>query len=232
MEKHPFVSHKDYREYPVEEMRERARSFYEDLGRRRTVRDFSDRPVPREIIEHCLLAAGTAPNGANMQPWHFVAVSDPEVKSRIREAAEEEEREFYENRATEEWLKALEPLGTDPEKPFLETAPWLIAIFSESYGYTDDGEKVRNYYVKESVGIATGMLITAVHHAGLVSLTHTPSPMGFLNEVLGRPDNERPFLLLVVGYPAGDARVPDIDKKPLEEISTFLTGSQAPRAET
>lgn len=232
MAKHPFIPHEDYREYPVEEMRERARSFYEELGRRRTVRDFSDRPVPREIIEHCLLAAGTAPNGANMQPWHFVAVSDPGVKSRIREAAEEEEREFYENRATEEWLKALEPLGTDPEKPFLETAPWLIAIFSESYGYTGDGEKVRNYYVKESVGIATGMLITALHHAGLVSLTHTPSPMGFLNEILGRPDNERPFLLLVVGYPAGDVRVPDIDKKPLEEISTFLTGSQAPRAET
>lgn len=225
MEKYPFVPHEDYREYPVEEMRERARSFYEDLTRRRTVREFSDRPVPREIIEHCLLAAGTAPNGANMQPWHFVAVSDPGVKSRIREEAEKEEREFYENRATEEWLAALEPLGTNPEKPFLETAPWLITIFSESYGYTDGGKKVRNYYVRESVGIATGMLITAVHHAGLASLTHTPSPMGFLNDLLGRPDNERPFLLLVVGYPEEDVRVPDIDKKALEEISTFLTGS-------
>lgn len=225
MKKHPFIPHEDYREYPVEEMRERARSYYEDLTRRRTVREFSSRPVPREIIEHCLLAAGTAPNGANMQPWHFVAVSDPEIKSRIREEAEEEEREFYENRATEEWLAALEPLGTDARKSFLETAPWLIAIFSERFGYTNDGEKVRNYYVKESVGIATGMLITAVHHAGLASLTHTPSPMGFLNDILGRPDNERPFLLLVVGHPAEDVRVPDIDKKSLEEIATFLTGS-------
>ncbi|MDZ7772638.1 MAG: nitroreductase family protein [Balneolaceae bacterium] len=224
MESYPFVPHEDYREYPVAEMRERARSYYEDLARRRTVRDFSERPVPREIIEDCLLAAGTAPNGANMQPWHFVAVSDPVIKSRIREAAEEEEREFYENRATDEWLKALEPLGTDADKVFLEKAPWLVAIFSESYGYAGDGEKVRNYYVKESVGIATGMLITAVHHAGLASLTHTPSPMGFLNEILGRPDNERPFLLLVVGYPEEDVRVPDIDKKSLDEISTFLTG--------
>lgn len=185
------------------------------------MRDFSEREVPREIIEQCLLAAGTAPSGANRQPWHFVAVSDPEVKSRIREAAEEEEREFYENRATEEWLEALEPLGTSPEKPFLETAPWLIAVFSESYGLTSGGEKVRNYYVRESVGIATGMLVTAVHHAGLVSLTHTPSPMGFLNEILGRPDNERPFLLLVVGFPAEDAEVPDISKKSLDEIATF-----------
>lgn len=221
MSPYSFVSHDDYREYPPDEMRRRARSFYEDMKRRRTVRDFSERAVPREIIEHCLLAAGTAPNGANRQPWHFVAVSDPGVKSRIREAAEEEEREFYENRATDEWLEALEPLGTSPEKPFLERAPWLIAIFSESYGLTSGGEKVRNYYVRESVGIATGMLVTAVHHAGLVSLTHTPSPMGFLNEILDRPDNERPFLLLVVGYPAEDAKVPDISKKSLDEIATF-----------
>lgn len=221
MSPYSFVPHDDYREYPRDEMHERARNFYEDLKRRRTVRDFSEREVPREIIEQCLLAAGTAPSGANRQPWHFVAVSDPEVKSRIREAAEEEEREFYENRATEEWLEALEPLGTSPEKPFLETAPWLIAVFSESYGLTSGGEKVRNYYVRESVGIATGMLVTAVHHAGLVSLTHTPSPMGFLNEILGRPDNERPFLLLVVGFPAEDAEVPDISKKSLDEIATF-----------
>lgn len=216
-----FVEHSDYREYPVDEMRERARSFYEDLKRRRTVREFSDRPVPREIIEDCLLAAGTAPNGANMQPWHFVVVSDPEIKSKIRLEAEKEEKEFYERRASKEWLKALEPLGTDEKKPFLEKAPYLIAIFAESYGMTESGDKVLNYYVKESVGIATGMLITAVHHAGLVSLTHTPSPMGFLNEILDRPDNEKPFLLLVVGYPEEGVKVPAISKKPLDEIVTF-----------
>lgn len=216
-----FVEHSDYREYPVDEMRERARSFYEDLKRRRTVREFSDRPVPREIIEDCLLAAGTAPNGANMQPWHFVVVSDPEIKNKIRLEAEKEEKEFYERRASKEWLKALEPLGTDEKKPFLEKAPYLIAIFAESYGMTESGDKVLNYYVKESVGIATGMLITAVHHAGLVSLTHTPSPMGFLNEILDRPDNEKPFLLLVVGYPEEGVTVPAISKKPLDEIVTF-----------
>lgn len=216
-----FVEHSDYREYPVDEMRKRARSFYEDLKRRRTVREFSDRPVPREIIEDCLLAAGTAPNGANMQPWHFVVVSDPEIKSKIRLEAEKEEKEFYERRASKEWLKALEPLGTDEKKPFLEKAPYLIAIFAESYGMTESGDKVLNYYVKESVGIATGMLITAVHHAGLVSLTHTPSPMGFLNEILDRPDNEKPFLLLVVGYPEEGVKVPAISKKPLDEIVTF-----------
>lgn len=216
-----FVEHSDYREYPVDEMRKRARSFYEDLKRRRTVREFSDRPVPREIIEDCLLAAGTAPNGANMQPWHFVVVSDPEIKNKIRLEAEKEEKEFYERRASKEWLKALEPLGTDEKKPFLEKAPYLIAIFAESYGMTESGDKVLNYYVKESVGIATGMLITAVHHAGLVSLTHTPSPMGFLNEILDRPDNEKPFLLLVVGYPEEGVTVPAISKKPLDEIVTF-----------
>ncbi len=221
MSTYNFVEHDDYREYPVDEMRERARSFYADLKRRRTVREFSDRPVPREIIEDCLLAAGTAPNGANMQPWHFVVVSDPEIKSKIRIEAEKEEKEFYERRASEEWLKALEPLGTDEKKPFLEKAPYLIAIFAESYGTTESGDKVRNYYVKESVGIATGMLITAVHHAGLVSLTHTPSPMGFLNDILDRPDNEKPFLLLVVGYPEEGVKVPDINKKPLDQIATF-----------
>ena len=221
MSKSNFVPHTDYEEYPVEEMRERAQSFYNDLKRRRTIREFSDRKPPREVIEDCLLAAGTAPNGANMQPWHFVVVENQDIKKKIREAAEEEEKEFYERRATEEWLKALEPLGTDENKPFLEEAPYLIAIFSESYGLTEDGDKVRNYYVKESVGIATGMLITAVHNAGLASLTHTPSPMGFLNDILDRPDNERPFLLLVVGYPKEDATVPDITKKPLDEIATF-----------
>ena len=157
-----------------------------------------------------------------MQPWHFVVVSDPELKKQIRDAAEEEEREFYERRATDEWLEALEPLGTDEHKPFLERAPYLIAIFSQSYSFNEEGEKVRNYYVKESVGIATGMLITALHTAGLATLTHTPSPMGFLNELLGRPDHERPFLILVAGYPVEDAEVPDIDKKPLDEITTFV----------
>jgi len=217
-----FIPHTDYKEYPVEEMRQRARSFYEDMKRRRTVRDFSDRPVPREVIENCLLTAGTAPNGANKQPWHFTVVSDPEVKKEIRKAAEEEEREFYQNRATDEWLEALAPLGTDADKPFLEEAPYLIAIFSESYGIKENGEKETHYYVKESVGIATGMLITAIHNVGLASLTHTPSPMGFLNKILDRPDNERPFLLLVVGYPKEGVKVPDITKKSLDEIASFI----------
>jgi nitroreductase len=217
-----FVPLPDYREYPIEEMQQRAADFYADIQRRRTVRDFSDRPVPRDIIEKCLLAAGTAPNGANLQPWHFVVVTDPEIKRKIRLAAEEEEREFYQNRAPQEWLDALAPLGTDEHKPFLETAPYLIAIFAQSYGLLPDGRRVKHYYVSESVGIATGFLITALHHAGLVTLTHTPSPMGFLNEILDRPPNERPFLLLVVGYPAENAAVPAITKKPLEEIATFL----------
>jgi nitroreductase len=203
-------------------MRRRAAEVLADLRRRRTVRHFSDRPVDRAIIEDCLLAAGTAPSGANLQPWHFVVVSDPALKRQIREGAEKEEREFYGGRAPQEWLDALAPLGTDEHKPFLETAPYLIAIFAQSYGVLPDGRKVKNYYVQESVGIATGMLITALHHAGLASLTHTPSPMGFLNVILQRPANERPFLLLVVGHPAADAQVPDIGKKALAEIATFL----------
>jgi len=211
-----------YSEIPVEEMMKRAHEFADHLARRRTVRDFSDRPVPREVIEECIRAAGTAPNGANRQPWHFVAVSDPSVKREIRKAAEEEEVDFYTNRAPQAWLDALAHLGTDENKPFLEMAPWLIAIFGESYERLPDGGKLKNYYVTESIGIATGMLISAVHNAGLASLTHTPSPMGFLNEVLGRPDNERPFLLLVVGYPADDAEVPVITKKPVSEISSWL----------
>jgi iodotyrosine deiodinase len=217
-----FIPLADYQEYPVEEMRQRAADFYAEMRRRRTVREFADRPVSREVIEDCLRAAGTAPNGANLQPWHFVVVSDPAVKQRIREAAEVEEREFYSKRAPQEWLDALAVLGTDEHKPFLETAPYLIAIFAQSYGLLPDGRKVKHYYTQESVGIATGILITAIHRAGLVSLTHTPSPMGFLNEILGRPAHERPFLLLVVGYPAEGAAVPAIRKKPLEEIATFL----------
>ena len=217
-----FVPLSGYVEYTESEMEERAHAFLEELRRRRTVRDFSDRPVPRNVIETCILAAGTAPNGANHQPWHFAVVADPEVKKTIREAAEEEEKEFYSGRAPKEWLKALEPLGTNEEKPFLERAPYLIVIFGESYAVGEDGNKGKNYYVMESVGIATGMLITAIHRAGLVSLTHTPSPMGFLNEILGRPKNERAFLILVVGYPETDATVPDIEKKPLEQICPFV----------
>ncbi len=216
-----FVPLASFREYPVPEMERRAAEFCAEARRRRTVRHFSDRPVPRAIIEHCLLAAGTAPNGANLQPWHFVVVSDRAIKRRIREAAEAEERVFYAERAPQEWLDALAPLGTDPEKPFLETAPYLIAIFAQSYGLLPDGRRVKHYYVTESVGIATGILITALHHSGLVSLTHTPSPMGFLSQILERPDHERPFLLLVVGYPAAGATVPDIVKRPLEEIASF-----------
>lgn len=211
-----------WREFQPGEMLRRAAEFRQQMQSRRTVRYFSDRGVSREVIEDCLLAAGTAPSGANLQPWHFVVVSDPAIKHRIRVEAEKEEHEFYTRKAPQEWLDALAPLGTDEHKPFLETAPYLIVIFSQSYGLLPDGRKVKNYYVQESVGIATGMLITAVHNAGLVSLTHTPSPMGFLNEILGRPANEKPFLILVVGYPAEDAVVPDIGKKPLEEIATFL----------
>jgi nitroreductase len=211
-----------WREYPPDEMRRRAAEFHAELNRRRTVRTFADRAVPRELIEDCLRAAGTAPSGANLQPWHFVAVADPSVKSRIRAAAEQEEREFYGGRAPGEWLEALAPLGTDEHKPFLERAPWLIAIFAQRYGVATSGGKAPNYYVMESVGIATGLLIAALHHAGLACLTHTPSPMGFLNEILGRPAAEKPFLLLVVGYPEPDTQVPDIHRKPLDQIATFL----------
>ena len=214
----------DFHELPPDEMRKRAADFYAEMRRRRTVRDFSSRPVPAGVIEDCLRTAGAAPSGANLQPWHFVVVSDPAVKLRIRTAAEAEEREFYSGRAPQEWLDALAPLGTDPQKPFLETAPILIAIFAQSYGLLPDGRKVKHYYVQESVGIATGLLIAALHHAGLAILTHTPSPMAFLNEILDRPTHERPFLLLVVGYPAEDAQVPlhATKKKTLAEIASFV----------
>ena len=212
----------DYREYPVDEMRQRLNDFYTEVNRRRTVREFSDRPVPRDIIETALMAANTAPSGANLQPWHFVAVSGAATKRKIREAAEIEEREFYEHRATPEWLAALEPIGTDSNKPFLETAPYLIAVFLQKFGVLEDGRKVKHYYPTESTGLATGILITALHQAGLVCLTHTPSPMKFLNEILGRPKSERPFLLLVTGYPADDAEVPDINRKSLDEFTSFI----------
>jgi nitroreductase len=217
-----FIPLKTYQKYPEAEMRFRARTFYEEAGRRRTVRHFSDQPVHRGIIEDCILAAGTAPNGANLQPWHFVVISDPTVKKQIRQAAEREEHEFYTRRATAEWLEDLAPLGTDEHKPFLETAPYLIVLFEERYRVFPDGTQRKNYYVTESTGIAAGILITALHHAGLASLTHTPSPMGFLNAILDRPKNEKPFLLLVVGYPAENAQVPLLRKKGLQEIATFI----------
>ncbi|MBT5875053.1 MAG: nitroreductase family protein [Candidatus Latescibacteria bacterium] len=217
-----FIPLTSYQEYPADEMEARAAEFYGEIRRRRTVREFSERAVPRSIVENCVLAAGTAPNGANMQPWHFVVVSDTDVKRQIREAAEEEEQEFYNSKAPQEWLDALAPLGTDQHKPFLETAPFLIAIFAQRHGILPDGRKVKHYYAVESVGIASGILITALHHAGLATLTHTPSPMNFLNKILGRPAHERPFLLLVVGYPDEQAQVPDITKKSLGEIASFV----------
>ncbi len=217
-----FIPLTGFEEYDADEMRRRADSFYEQMRRRRTVRHFSNRPVPREIIEQCIRAAATAPSGANLQPWHFVVVTDPFVKRQIRLAAEQEEREFYQKRAPKEWLEALAALGTDEHKPFLEEAPYLVAIFVERYGRLPDGRQVKNYYPTESVGIATGVLITAIHQVGLVSLTHTPSPMKFLNEILKRPSNESCFLLLVVGYPAQGAVVPDIKRKELEEVCSLI----------
>ncbi|HEY9528589.1 MAG TPA: nitroreductase family protein [Anaerolineales bacterium] len=211
-----------YVEYPTEDMQQRAIDFREQMQRRRTVRQFSDRPVPRNVIEECLLTAGSAPSGANLQPWHFVVVSDPKVKREIRVTAEQEEREFYNRRAPQEWLDALAVIGTDEHKPFLETAPYLIVIFGKNHSQLPDGRRVKNYYVNESVGIATGFLITAIHNAGLVSLTHTPSPMGFLNDILNIPPSQKPFLILVVGYPAEEAQVPIIEKKLLAEIATFI----------
>jgi len=217
-----YIPLPSYHEYPPEEMRRRAASFRADMQRRRSVRAFSGRPVPREIIEECLLTAGSAPSGANMQPWQFVVVSDVATKRRVREAAEAEEYEFYRGRAGEEWLDALSTLGTDYHKPFLETAPYLIVIFAQSYGLSPNGGKVKHYFVRESVGIATGLLVAAVHHAGLVALPYTPSRPGFLKDILSRPENERLFLLLVVGYPAEGATVPNIGKKALDEIATFV----------
>ena len=211
-----------YQRYTEEQMLERARAFYQEIRCRRTVRDFSDQSVPEQVIRDCLAAAASAPSGANMQPWHFVVVRDASVKRRIREAAEQEEQEFYTHRASPEWLEALRPLGTDANKAFLERAPILIAIFAQKFGLLPDGRKVKHYYPAESVGLATGFLLAALHHAGLASLTHTPSPMGFLNEILERPRNERPFLLLVVGYPEHDARVPDIKRKELDEVVSIF----------
>ena len=211
-----FAPYRDFIEYPASEMQTRAASFYAELKRRRSVRTFDSRPIPPGVLEDCLRAAGTAPSGANHQPWHFAVITDPALKTRVRLEAEKEEHAFYHGRAPQEWLEALAPLGTDEHKPFLEEAPALVAIFAQSR----DAQK-KNYYVQESVGIATGMLIAALHHSGLCCLTHTPSPMGFLREVLGRPLWERPFLLLVVGYPAPGVEVPSLEKKALDEIASF-----------
>jgi iodotyrosine deiodinase len=203
------------------EMIERAQAFRKNVERRRTIRHFDSKDVPRAVIDECLLAANSAPSGANLQPWHFVVISDPETKRDIRIAAEEEEREFYARRATKEWLEALAPLGVDEHKPFLESAPYLIAVFVQNYSVREDGSRTKHYYATESVGLATGILITALHEAGLATLTHTPSPMTFLNKILDRPANERPFLLLVVGHPHEDALVPDIKRKSLKEIASY-----------
>ena len=199
-----------------------AALFYQQMSKRRSVRDFSDQPIPRSVLKHAILTAGSAPSGANMQPWHFVVVQDPAIKKQIRDAAEIEERELYDNRASDEWLQALAPLGTDSNKPFLERAPALIAVFLKKVTIDEAGVKHKNYYPSESVGIATGMLITALHQAGLGTLTHTPSPMRFLTKILDRPSHERPFLLLVAGYPAAGALVPDIERLPFGEIATFI----------
>ena len=221
MDETSFIPY-SHKSYPIEEMQQRSKSFLKSIQQRRTIRDFSDKPVPEEIIVNCLKSAGTAPSGANRQPWHFSVVSDMEIKKQIRKAAEEEEKKFYSGRAPDEWLEALEPLGTDENKPFLEVAPYLIVIFSEAYGLDDKGNKIKNYYVSESVGIATGMLITALHNAGLVTLTHTTRPMNFLRKILGRGENERAFLILVTGFPSENAIVPNIMKKDLEEYTSFF----------
>ncbi len=216
-----FIPYTDYREYPTEEMIARSKEFYDEVNRRRTVRDFSTREVPVEVIQNCVQAAGTAPSGAHQQPWTFVVVSNPDLKKEIRIGAEKEESLFYHQRASEEYLRDLEPFDTDENKPFLEEAPYLIVIFQHRYGLDDEGNRKKHYYISESVGIATGVLITALHHSGLVTLTHTPSPMKFLNPILSRPERERPFLVLAVGYPADGVQVPDIKRKSLGEIAVF-----------
>lgn len=208
--------------YHEQEMVTRARCFRELMAARRTVRDFDSRPVPREIVEHCVMTAATSPSGANQQPWTFACIGDPAVKRRIREAAEEEERTFYGGRAGPEWLSALAPIGTDADKPFLEIAPWLIAVFAQRYGLGEDGARHKHYYVPESVGMACGLLIAALHNAGLATLTHTPAPMGFLNEICGRPESEKPLVLVVTGYPAAGATVPDIARKRPEEVIAWM----------
>jgi len=217
-----FIAYTEFESLSEKEMLKRSKEFYSKIKKRRTIRDFSSKKIPLDVIKNCLLAAGTAPSGANMQPWKFVVITNKSIKKEIRIGAEKEENIFYTKRASKEWLEALALLGTDEKKPFLEEAPCLIAIFSKKIDILPNGKKVKQYYSQESVGIATGFLITALHNAGLASLAHTPSPMRFLNKILNRPENEKPFLLLVVGYPSKDAEVPNINKKPLEEIAKFM----------
>jgi len=214
----------DRMDLPETTMQARAQAFFEEIAKRHTVRDYAPTSVPRDIIENCLLAAGRAPSGANHQPWHFAVVENRDIKRRIRLAAEEEERAFYSGKAGQEWLDALGPLGTDTEKPFLEIAPYLIVVFAERYGETATGDRYKNYYVPESVGIACGFLIAALHHAGLATLTHTPNPMGFLTDICNRPEREKPYLILVTGKAAADATIPrkSMDKKQLDEIASFF----------
>ncbi len=211
-------------EISADEMQSRAQDFLAEISERHTVRDYAPTPIPRQVIENCILAAGRAPSGANHQPWHFAVIENPVLKKRIRLAAEEEKRAFYEGKAGSEWLDALGPLGTDPEKPFLEIAPYLIVVFAQRYGTDANGGRYKNYYVPESVGIACGFLIAALHHAGLATLTHTPNPMGFLTDICGRPGHEKPYLILVAGQAATDATVPkkSLLKKQLGEIASFL----------
>jgi len=219
-----FVPLPDYRRYPEAEMLERAEHFYREMNRRRTTRHFSTEPVPRRLIELAMLTAGTAPSGAHRQPWRFVAISDAELKARLREAAEVEELETYTKRMTDEWREALHPLGTDHVKEHMTDAPWIVVLFAEKYGINPDGSQRKNYYVEESVGIAAGMFVTAIHHMGLVTLTHTPNPMGFLRELLGRGTHERAVVVFPVGYPAPDAKVPDLQRMPAEQLIQWNLG--------
>jgi nitroreductase len=212
----------DFQEFTGEDMQSRSETFLNEMSKRRSIRTFSDRSVPIEIIYNCIQTAASAPSGANKQPWQFVVVKDPAVKAKIRKAAELEEKEFYRHRATKEWLEDLNQFGTDWHKPFLDIAPYLIVVFKQAYDIKDDGSQRKNYYVNESVGIASGFLLAALHHAGLATLTHTPSPMNFLGEILNRAPNEKAFLLIPVGYPAADTTVPELIKKPLEEVSTIV----------
>jgi nitroreductase len=212
----------DFKAKPEREILDQALKFYREMNRRRSVRQFSPDPVPRKLIELAIQTASSAPSGAHRQPWKFVAISDPSIKKKIRQAAEREEKKSYEERMPEEWLEALEPIGTDWRKPFLEIVPWIIVVFAESYGFESDGSRRKNYYVQESVGIACGLFIAAIHQMGLVTLTHTPSPMKFLSEILNRPENERPYILFPVGYPAGNAMVPNLRRKELNQVAVFL----------
>jgi len=212
----------DFQEFTGEDMQSRSETFLNEMSKRRSIRTFSDRSVPIEIIYNCIQTAASAPSGANKQPWQFLVVKDPAMKAKIRQAAELEEKEFYRHRATKEWLEDLNQFGTDWHKPFLDIAPYLIVVFKQAYDINDDGSQRKNYYVNESVGIASGFLLAALHHAGLATLTHTPSPMNFLGEILNRPPNEKAFLLIPVGYPAADTTVPELIKKPLEEVSTIV----------